>query len=342
MTLRWGIVTAGKICHDFVNAFNSYPDKGNQIIFGIAARDKNKAEEFAAIHHIEKVFDSYEDMAKSKDIDVAYIGSLNIYHYDLAKLFLNNGKHVLCEKPLCFNSDEVESLTELARTKNLFLMEGIWSRFSPAYYDLEQIIASGVIGDVRFLEANFGIFTEDKRITTRNYGGSAVLDIGVYVLQLAQFVFKDSPKRVIAVGKRNHDEVDVSETIVLEYDDDRRAVLNTNTQLELVNQAVVYGTKGHITLQPPFHFPNKMILQDGKVKEYTLHTSALPYHYENSAGLVYEAIEVEKCIRQGLTESPRMSHSESRLLALLEDCVRRDLNVSINSKNRHYKKILIL
>lgn len=97
--------------------------------------------------------------------DVAYIGSLNIYHYDLAKLFLNNGKHVLCEKPLCFNSDEVESLTELARTKNLFLMEGIWSRFSPAYYDLEQIIASGVIGDVRFLEANFGIFTEDKRIT---------------------------------------------------------------------------------------------------------------------------------------------------------------------------------
>lgn len=68
MTLRWGIVTAGKICHDFVNAFNSYPDKGNQIILGIAARDKNKAEEFAAIHHIEKVFDSYEDMAKSKDI----------------------------------------------------------------------------------------------------------------------------------------------------------------------------------------------------------------------------------------------------------------------------------
>lgn len=68
------------------------------------------------------------------------------------------------------------------------------------------------------------------------------------MLQLAQFVFKDSPKRVIAVGKRNHDEVDVSETIVLEYDDDRRAVLNTNTQLELVNRAVVYGTKGHVTV----------------------------------------------------------------------------------------------
>lgn len=68
MTLRWGIVTAGQICHDFVNAFNSYPDKGDQIIYGIAARDKKKADEFAKIHHIKKVFDSYQDMANSKDV----------------------------------------------------------------------------------------------------------------------------------------------------------------------------------------------------------------------------------------------------------------------------------
>ena len=68
MTLRWGIVTAGRISHDFVNAFNSYPDKDDQEIVAVASRNKKRAEDFAKTHHIPKVFDSYEALAKSKDI----------------------------------------------------------------------------------------------------------------------------------------------------------------------------------------------------------------------------------------------------------------------------------
>lgn len=72
MTLRWGIVSAGNISHDFVNAFNSYPDVGDQVIAAVAARDRNRATEFATLHQIRKVFDDYEALAKSEDIGEHY------------------------------------------------------------------------------------------------------------------------------------------------------------------------------------------------------------------------------------------------------------------------------
>lgn len=89
--------------------------------------------------------------------DVAYIGAINPDHYPLAKLCLENGKHVLCEKALCLNYKQAESLVKLARSKNLFFMEAIWSRFFPAYYVLEKEIASGKLGEVKYVEANFGL-----------------------------------------------------------------------------------------------------------------------------------------------------------------------------------------
>ncbi|KAJ8719724.1 hypothetical protein PYW08_011899 [Mythimna loreyi] len=330
MTIRWGIVSAGKICSDFVNAVNSYPNKGDQEIVAVAARDKKKADEFAKIHNIKKTFGSYEEMAKSGGIDVVYIGALNPYHYVLAQLYLSNGKHVLCEKPLCMNTQQAESLIELAKKKKLFLMEAVWSRFSPAYIEMEKQIANGEIGEVKFLEANLGFFSESDRVNKKEYGGSAVLDVGVYVLQLAQFIFKEQPIKIDIVGNVNEDGVDYTETIILEYNGGKRAVLNTHTQLQLINKATVYGTKSRITLKPPFHFPHKIICSDGLVKEFKLHQSKIPYNFENSAGLVYEAMEVARCIREGLTESPRMTLAESLSLAILETTVREKLGVRFN------------
>ncbi|KAJ8720320.1 hypothetical protein PYW07_012363 [Mythimna separata] len=327
MTIRWGIVSAGKICSDFVNAVNSYPQKGDQEIVAVAARDKTKADEFAKLHNIKKTFGSYEEMAKSGGIDVVYIGALNPYHFELAKLYLSNGKHVLCEKPLCMNTNQAAALIDLARNKKLFLMEAVWSRFSPAYEEMMKEIENGDIGEVKFLEANLGFFSESDRVNLKQLGGSAVLDVGVYVIQLAQLIFKDWPIKVDAFGNVNEDGVDYTETIILEYPGGKRAVLNTHTQLQLINNAIVYGTKSRITLKPPFHFPHKIIRSDGTVKEFKLHLSKIPYNFENSAGLVYEAMEVARCIREGLTESPRMTLAESLRLAVLETKVRNKLGV---------------
>ncbi|VVC94896.1 trans-1,2-dihydrobenzene-1,2-diol dehydrogenase-like [Leptidea sinapis] len=329
MPIRWGIVTAAKICHDFVNAFNSYPgDKGDAVIAAVAARDKSKATEFAKLHNIPKVFGSYKEMAESKDIDVAYVGSLIPYHYELAKLFLENGKHVLCEKPFCLNSKQVVSLVNLARKKNLFLMEAIWSRFAPSYIALEKEIQAGKLGELQFVEVNFGVpVSEIARLSKKELGGSAILDLGVYALQFAQYIFKDEPLKCTAIGKLNSDGVDEVDNVILEYSGDRRAVLNIHAKAQLWNKATVYGTAGRATVEDPFHFPDTLIHVDGKVEKFPLHTSNIHYNFDNSAGLVYEALEVVRCIKQGLIESPRMPHKDSITIAKLEDSVRQQVGV---------------
>ncbi|XP_050348689.1 trans-1,2-dihydrobenzene-1,2-diol dehydrogenase-like [Nymphalis io] len=328
MTIRWGIVTSGKISHDFVNAFNSYPKKGDQIIAAVAARNKSRADEFAKLHNIAKVYDSYEDMAKGNEIDVVYIGALNPYHYRLSKMFLECGKHVLCEKPLCLNYKETESLISIARKRKLFLMEAIWSRLNPLYMSLEKEIQSNNLGDVQFVEVNFGVLIADvDRLNKKELGGSAVLDIGIYALQFAQFIFKDEPIKTTAVGELNDDGVDLVDTIVLEYKGGRRAVINLHTKTKLWNKATVVGSKGRATLEEPFHFPLTLTHVNGKQEKITLHSSKLEYNFENSAGLVYEAIEVARCIKEGLIESPHLTHQDTLVLAKLRDIVRKQVGV---------------
>lgn len=337
MTIRWGIVTAGKICHDFCNAFNSYPDKGDVVLAAVAARNQDKATEFAKLHKIPKVLPSYEALAASDAIDVVYIGALNIDHYRLTKLFLENGKHVLCEKPLCMNFKQAQSLVNFAKEKKLFFMEAVWSRFSPAYIALEKEIQAGKIGDPKFVEVDFGMLmgTVD-RVSKKELGGSALLDIGIYTLQFAQFIFKDEPKKVTAVGELNDDGVDVLETVVLEYEGGRRAVLNVDFSLKMWNNATVVGTKGRVTLQDPFHFPTEMIHANGEKSSFPLHESSLKYNYDNSAGLVYEALAVSKYIKEGLTQSPRMTWQDSLVLAKLETSIRKQLGVHYDVDDLEY------
>ncbi|CAB3227268.1 unnamed protein product [Arctia plantaginis] len=337
MTLRWGIVTAGKISNDFVNALNSYPDKGDQEIVAVAARDKNRASEFAKTHNIKKVFDSYQELARSNDIDIAYIGALNSDHYGLTTLFLENGKHVLCEKPFCLNYKQTQSLINLAKKKKLFLMEALWARFAPAYVDLEKDIKSGRLGEVKFVEANFGINAKDvARLNTKEQGGGALLDLGIYLLHLSQFVFKEEPIKVTAIGTLFDSGVDESETIILEYSGGRKAVLNANSTLRLWNKATIYGTEGRVTLEDPFHFPSKVTQVDGSVKVYKLHSSNLPYVFENSAGLVYEALEVERCIKAGLLESPQFAHKDTIMISKLLDTIRKQLGVHFDADDEEY------
>lgn len=105
-------------------------------------------------------FESFTSNASNKFpfiSDIVFVSVLNLQHYDITKLMLENGKHVLCEKPMGMNYNQTKSLVDLAREKKLFLLEGMWSRFFPAYDALEQHIASGGLGDVYHISIQFGV-----------------------------------------------------------------------------------------------------------------------------------------------------------------------------------------
>ena len=122
----------------------------------VAARKLEDAEKFAGKHGIPKAYGDYSSLATDPDIDVVYVGSIHPRHLAMARIYLEAGKNVLCEKPLCMNLKETVELVELARRKKVFLMEAIWSRCIPSYQALRQELAAGTVGDVKQVICTFG------------------------------------------------------------------------------------------------------------------------------------------------------------------------------------------
>lgn len=153
MSLKWGIAGAGLISHDFVNALQTL-NKNDHKVIAIAAQDLSRSKDFAKRFDLPKAYESYIELAKNPDVEVVYIGVINSYHQEVAQLMLDNGKHVLVEKPMCLNEKQARKLIECARSRGLFLMEGIWSRMFPCYQYIRQQIQSGVLGEIVSIECN--------------------------------------------------------------------------------------------------------------------------------------------------------------------------------------------
>ncbi|XP_077296371.1 trans-1,2-dihydrobenzene-1,2-diol dehydrogenase-like [Arctopsyche grandis] len=329
MALRWGIASAGKISNDFVTAVKLLPKEDHEIV-AVAARKLESAKAFASRFDIKNAYQGYECLAKSSEIDIVYIGTLHPQHFETAKLMLDNNKNVLCEKPLCMNYKEAKTLVDLAKKKNLFFMEAVWSRCFPAYAALKEYIKSGALGEVYQVYADFGQpISEVPRLNTKELGGGTVLDIGIYPLQFSQMIFGSYPQTIVAAGHLNDDGVDLSMSCVLTYAQGGTATLTTHSRVQLPNEAIIVGTKGTARL-PSFWCPTRLQLGDGTWKEFPL-PKARGFVFTNSAGLMYEAEECRQCIKNGLKESSKMPHEESLNLAKLEDAIRKQIGV-------HYKQ----
>lgn len=155
MALKWAIAGAGSVSHDFASVVETLNTDEHKIV-AVGARDLSRAGEFAQRFNISQAYGSYLELARDPNIDVIYVGVLNHKHFEVSMLMLEHGKHVLCEKPMCLNEKQVRKLIECARQKNLFLLEGIWSRFFPSYKYIREQIDSGKLGEIERVEAEYG------------------------------------------------------------------------------------------------------------------------------------------------------------------------------------------
>ena len=124
--INFGILGPGKIANRFADAFIHVPSAK---VIAVASRDENKAKEFAANKNIPNVHPNYEALVSDPDVDVIYVATPHPYHHEQTLLCLNHGKAVLCEKPMSLNLKQTREMIDLARSKKIFLMEGMWSRF---------------------------------------------------------------------------------------------------------------------------------------------------------------------------------------------------------------------
>ena len=334
MALRWGICSAAKISHDFIVALKTLPESSHKIV-AVAARSLESATKLANTHSIPKAYGSYDELATDPDIDVVYIGTIHPAHLSAASKMLEAGKPVLCEKPLTMNAAETKTLIELARSKNLFLMEGVWMRYFPVMVELRRLLAAKSIGDVQYVNVTFGFRLasdlQDHRLVRPDLGASAVLDIGVYVINFASMVFNgERPEKIHAEGILSPHGIDNLVAITFTYPGNHIAQLTCSVVSELPCEALVCGTKGEIKIPKRFWCPTKLETSEG-TKEYPLPKPYMPTNFANSEGFCYEAEEVRKCLLEGMKESSVMPLDETQMIAEIMDEVLRQVGYSPKS-----------
>ncbi|XP_074601697.1 trans-1,2-dihydrobenzene-1,2-diol dehydrogenase-like [Brevipalpus obovatus] len=327
MTIKWGILSAGKISHDFTVCLRSLSKEQHQIV-AVATRSLEDAKNFANKHGIPNAYGSYQELAEDPNVQIVYVGTLTSHHLPVGKLLLENGKHVLIETSFTLTAQGAEELINLARTKKLFLMEGIWSRFNPACKFAMDQIADGTIGDVYHVSAEFGAkLINVERLIKKSHGGGAMLDIGVYALNAISMVYNNQePCDIKATGHVSTEGIDEAFTVALKYSNGRTATCSSHLKVALPNECTITGEKGTIRINAPFHCPISVTV-NGKTHQFSLPPIVDTCNYENSNFLCYEAEHVRECLENGLTESPILPLKDTLLLRKITDHVFRQLGV---------------
>lgn len=314
--IHFGIIGPGKIANRFASSFEHA--KGGKV-YAVASRDEQKAKEFAATYGIGKVFTSYEAMLKDPAVDVIYIATPHPFHHEQTLLCLNHGKAVICEKPLALNYKQASEMIATARKNNVFLMEAMWSRFFPATKKALELVQTGVIGELKYMQADFGFAAPvnfDNRVYNMALGGGAQLDVGVYPLFLA-LLFLGKPDEVKSMSQLAETGADTVTSALLSYRNGSIANVWSSIVTDSPKQADIMGTLGRITMHTPWH-KSQMItlrLNSGDVTEFSF-----PYP---GNGFQYQVEEVVHCLQQGKKESDLMPHSLSLLMAQVSDEIRR-------------------
>ncbi len=313
--IRWGILGTGNIANSFAT---DLPLLDNAELVAVGSRTQKNADAFGEKFDIPHRHASYAALAQDKDVDVIYISTPHPLHCENTLLCLNAGKHVLCEKPFAMHAHEAQLMIDTAREKKLFLMEAMWTRFIPLSVKLRALLAQKRIGEVRMLQADFCFnapFNPHGRLFNAELGGGALLDIGVYPLNLASMIF-GAPERMTGMAHIGKSNVDEQNTILMGYSDGRMATLYSSNRIDSPVEAVIMGSQGTMRLHRFMHRPDRMTLSlNGKPDE-TIH---LPIE---GNGYGYEAEEVMACIRAGKTESSVMPLNETLTIIKTMDALR--------------------
>jgi predicted dehydrogenase len=324
-TISWGIAATGNIAGLFATGLQQLDDAE---ISAVGSRSEDRAKEFAAQVGGRRAHGSYEDLAADPDVDVVYVASPHTLHEAHTLLFLEAGKHVLCEKPLAVNRAQAERMVAAARSRGLFLMEAMWSRFLPSWRRVRDLVGDGQLGEVQSIEASLGFrrpVDPAHRLFDRALGGGATLDIGVYPVAFSSFLV-GTPDAVTAKGRLGETGVDEHVAAVLQHPGGALATIEAAIRAWLPSGARVIGSDGWARVPPMIHNATYVDVGDADGERERLDT---PF---DGQGLRFQAVEVHRCLRAGLTESPDMPLDESCAIAGTLDAIRADVGMTYDGE----------
>ena len=316
-TIKWGILGTGRISRAFAEGLKS---ASNGILHGIASRTRGNAELFAEEWKVPLAFESYRELAESDEIDAVYVATPHTEHAENSILCMSNGKPVLCEKPFAVNSTQVERMIGMAKENEVLLMEGMWSRFPPLMAKLREILASGRLGEVRTLQADFGFRPPSRdpegRLFNPDLAGGSLLDVGIYPVSLA-FMVMGRPESFLAEWHRGPTGVDEQASLVFKYGNGSMALLHSSLESNTRQEAFISGTEANALIHKQCWRPQKMTIEDHPSGQ--TETIEMPFQ---GNGFNYEAEAFGELLRTGGKESPVMTLSESLEIMRVMDEIR--------------------
>ena len=317
--IRWAILGAGRIANAFAKDFKWMQ---NAELIAVASGDKERAATFATEYNIPEAI-SHEQLFSKENVDAVYIATTHNFHFEQAMRCLQNGKAVLCEKPITVNDSQFKKLMSVSKEKKVFLMEAMWTYFLPAVQRAKEWLAQGRIGKLQVIQADFAVSMEknmEGRMYNPNLAGGALLDLGVYPISLAYFFAGKSPEHITASGVMTNTGVDESVGMIFQYGD-ITADLFTSMMVRMGNTLKLFGEEGHIEI-PDFWRTGSARLFD---KEFN-HVETYEDH-RTSHGFIFEMQHANDKILSGDIESDIIPHSRSNNIQETMTAIRRQIGL---------------
>ena len=288
--LNWATLGCGVIANELATALA----RQNRHLYSVANRTHEKAVAFAEKYQISKVYDHLEDVFTDPDVDIIYISTPHNTHIQYLRQALANGKHVLCEKSITLNSNELDEAIALAEKNHVILAEAMTIFHMPIYRKLAEIVNSGTLGPLRLIQVNFGSYKEydmNNRFFNRNLAGGAMLDIGVYALSLIRWFFAETADQVLSQVKYAPTGVDEQAGILLMNPAGEMATVTLSLHAKQPKRATIAFDKGYIEI---FEYPRAMeatITYTGDGHKETIKAG------DTSDALSYEVADMEAAVR---------------------------------------------
>ena len=302
MQYKWATLGTGVIANELVQALQAMG--GN--LYSVANRTYDKGVEFAQKYGIEKVYQEIDDVFEDPEVDIIYISTPHNTHINYLRKALKAGKHVLCEKSITLNSEELAEAIQLAEENQVILAEAMTIFHMPIYRQLSEVVASGKLGDLKMIQMNFGSYKEydmTNRFFNKNLAGGALLDIGVYALSFVRWFMTEKPNQVLSQVKLAPTGVDEQVGILLSNDAGEMATIALTLHAKQPKRGTIAYDKGYIEL---YEYPRgqKAVItytEDG--------SQEVIEAGETAKALSYEVADMEKAVA-GIENTMYLSYTQ--------------------------------
>ena len=258
--LRWGILGAARVNERLLPAI---VEAHNAELIAIASRRPGAAAQTLAQYAPQQqgvhTYDDLDELLHNPDIQAVYLPMANHEHAEWALRAIEQGKHVLCEKPMALTVADIEAIEAAARRRNVTVMEGFMYRFHPQHARVLELIRSGLIGEIRSVRASYSFMMRPARMyrlaESVGRGGGAMWDIGCYAIHSARLFFDHAPLAVTAMARYVESGADITTSGIMDFGDGRFAHIDFSFERARRCEYEVIGTKGGVKCHTVWQLP---------------------------------------------------------------------------------------